>query len=101
VRAKEQEVNMTTLAPDTPEPNFSSRTSWGTQVVVAACVTFILSDRVIDHWHSYRLWEKGYSVLFLLIVLTLPWEGIRMKKRQNVGVLYVYILLMMVAFLFR
>jgi hypothetical protein len=90
---------MATVASDTPEPNVSN---WRTDVGFAAAVTFVLSVSVIERWHAYRLFDKCYSVFFLLIVLTLPWEGIRMKKRtQKLEVWYVCILLMMVTFLFR
>ena len=55
----------------------------GADVGFAVAVTFILSVSVIERWHAYRLFDKCFSVLFLLIVLTLPWEGIRMKKRTR------------------
>jgi hypothetical protein len=90
---------MPTLVPNTPEPNVSN---WRTDVGFAVGVTFILSVSVIERWHSYRLFDKCFSVLFLLIVLTLPWDGIRMKKRtQKLEIWYVCLLLMMVTFLFR
>jgi hypothetical protein len=76
--------------------------NWRTEVGFAVGVTFILSVSVIERWHAYGLFDKCFSVLFLLIVLTLPWEGIPMKKRtQKLEVWYVCILLMMVTFLFR
>ena len=71
---------MATLAPDTPESNVSN---WRTDVGCAVGVTFILSVSVIERWHGYRLFDKCFSVLFLFIVLTLPWEGIRMKKEPR------------------
>jgi hypothetical protein len=96
---KEQEVNMSTVAPAASEPRFFD---WRTDVGFAVAVTFIISVSVIERWHAYRLFDKCFSVLVLLTVLTLPWEGIRMKKRtKKLDVWYVCLLLMMVTLLFR
>jgi hypothetical protein len=92
-------INMATLTPDTPEPTVSN---WRYDVGLAVAVTIIFSQSVINRWHAYRPFDKCFSVLVLLSVLTLPWEGIRMKKRiHNLEVRRVCLLLIMVYFLFR
>ncbi len=91
-------ANMATLTPDTPGPTVSN---WGYDVGFAVAVTIILSQSVINRWHAYRPFDKCVSVLVLLIVLTLPWEGIRMKRTHNLEVWRVCLLLMMVYFLAR
>ena len=91
-------INMATPTPDSLEPTVSN---WR-DVGAAVAVTLILSQSVIHSWHAYLLFDKCISVVVLLFVLTLPWEGIRMKKRtHNVEVWRVCILLMMVYFLSR
>lgn len=92
-------INMATPIPNTSEPSVSNRRY---DVGVAVAVTFILSQSVIHSWHAYRLFDKCFSIFILLIVLTLPWQGIRMKKRtHNVELRQVYLLLMLVYFLAR
>jgi len=92
-------INMATPTPDALEPTVSN---WRYDVGVAVAVTLILSQSVIHSWHAYHLFDKCVSVFALLCVLTLPWEGIPMKKRtHNVEVRQVCILLMMVYYLSR
>lgn len=90
---------MATLSPDTSEPNVLD---WRTDIGLAAAVTFILSGSVLHRWHAYDLFYKCFSVFFLLMVLTLPWEDVRMKKRAHkLEVWRVCLLIMMTAILFR
>jgi hypothetical protein len=87
------------LAPDTPETNI---VDWRANAGLAVGVTIVLSRSVMDRWHTYRPFDKCFSVFVLLSVLMLPWEGIRMKKRtHNLEVWRVCLLLMLVYFLFR
>jgi hypothetical protein len=92
-------INMATPTPDTPEEAVSN---WRYDLGLAVALTFILSQSVIHSWHAYRLFDKCFSVFVLLSVLTLPWDGIRMKKRtHNVELRSVCLLLLMVYFLAR
>ena len=90
------ETNMATLEPDTPEPTVSN---WR-DVGYAVAITIILSKSVINRWHSYGSFDKCVSVLILLFILTLPWDG-RMKRINNLEVWRVCLLLMLVYFLAR
>jgi len=90
-------INMATPTPDSLEPTVSN---WR-DVGAAVAVTLILSQSVIHSWHAYLLFDKCISVVVLLCVLTLPYEGIRMKRTHNVEVWRVCVLLMMVYFLSR
>ncbi len=90
---------MSALSPDTSEPNVLD---WHRDIGIAVAVTFILSVSVLHRWHAYDLFYKCYSVFFLLIVLTLPWEDVRMKKRTHkLEVWRACLLIMMTAILFR
>jgi len=91
-------ISMATHMPDSLEPTVSNWRDVGATVAV----TFILAKSVSHSWHAYHLFDKFFSVVILLSILTLPWEGFRMKKRtHSVEVWRVCILLMMVYLLSR
>ena len=85
-------INMATPTPDSLEPTVSD---WR-DVGFAVAVTLILSKSVIRGWHAYPLFDKCFSVFVLLVILTLPWSGLRMKRTHSIEVWLVCILLLMV-----
>jgi hypothetical protein len=71
-------------------------------VVSAVVITFILGVTVIQRWHAYRLFDKCFSVVTLLILLTFPWGAIRMEKRgQKLEIWHAYLLVLLATALFR
>src|SRR5438270_375781 len=90
-------TNVATLTPAAAEPTASNWRNIG----FAVAVTIIFSKSVINRWHAYRSFDKCFSVLILLCVLTLPWDVIRMKRIHNLEVWRVCLLLMLVYFLAR
>jgi hypothetical protein len=91
---------MAPVAPVSAAPDFPKLKYF--DVISAVLVTFILSVNVIEHWQTYRLFDKCLSIPTLLIILSFPLGAIRLERRgQRLEVWHMYLLLLLVTFFFR